>query len=55
MQNAKSSEDELTMPCDGGRNPLFYGQRRNIRKTKEQEMISAIMDLVEHGDSNIRA
>ena len=27
----------------------FYGQRRNIRKTKEQEMISAIMELAYHG------
>lgn len=30
--------------------PLFYGQRRNIRKTKEQEMITAILELAKHGE-----
>ena len=30
----------------------FYGQRRNIRKTKEQEMISAIMELAHPGIYN---
>ncbi len=39
----------MFVPCDGGRNPMFYGQRRNIRKTKEQEMISTILDLVDCG------
>ena len=33
----------------GGDRPVFYGQRRNIRKTKEREMISAISQLAQHG------
>lgn len=28
---------------------VFYGQRRKIRKTKEEEMINAIIDLTNHG------
>ncbi len=28
---------------------VFYGQRRKIRKTKEQEMINAIMDITMYG------
>jgi hypothetical protein len=30
---------------------VFYGQRRNIRKTKEQEMINAIVGLTNHSES----
>ena len=30
---------------------VFYGQRRKIRKTKEQEMISVIMDVTNHSES----
>ena len=30
---------------------MFYGQRRKIRKTKEQEMISVIMDVTNHSES----
>lgn len=29
---------------------VFYGQRRKIRKTKEQEMITAIIDLTNHSE-----
>ena len=29
--------------------PVFYGQRRNIRKTKEREMICAISQLAQYG------
>lgn len=29
--------------------PVFYGQRKNIRKTKEQEMINAIAQLAQYG------
>ena len=32
---------------------VFYGQRGKIRRTKEQEMISAIMDLMEHRKSGV--
>ena len=32
---------------------VFYGQRGKIRRTKEQEMISAVMDLMEHGKSGV--
>ena len=28
---------------------VFYGQRSNIRRTKEKEMISAILDLARYG------
>ncbi len=28
----------------------FYGQRRKIRKTKEHEMITAVMDLASHSE-----
>lgn len=29
---------------------VFYGQRKKIRKTKEQEMINAIADLTNHSE-----
>lgn len=32
---------------------VFYGQRRKIRKTKEQEMINAVIDLTNHSESSI--
>ena len=32
-------------------NPVFYGQRTKIRKTKEQEMISAILEATSNGNS----
>ena len=28
-------------------NPVFYGQRTKIRKTKEQEMISALLEVAD--------
>lgn len=31
-------------------NPVFYGQRTKIRKTKEQEMISALLEVAEKGN-----
>ena len=33
----------------GDVNPVFYGQRTKIRKTKEQEMISAILEVTTNG------
>ncbi len=47
----ENPESQMSVPCDGARNPTFYGQRKNIRKTKEQEMITAIVDLVQYGRS----
>ncbi|XP_064396754.1 uncharacterized protein LOC135343699 isoform X2 [Halichondria panicea] len=46
----ENPESQMSVPCDGARNPTFYGQRKNIRKTKEQEMITAIVDLVQYGE-----
>lgn len=30
-------------------NPVFYGQITKIRKTKEREMISALLEVAENG------
>ena len=42
----------LSSEIDGSQTnqEVFYGQRRKIRKTKEQEMINAIVDLTNHGE-----
>lgn len=34
---------------NGPENAVFYGQRTKIRRTKEQEMITAILELAEYG------
>lgn len=48
-----SREKPLAERCNGENmpeNPVFYGQRTKIRRTKEQEMISAILELAEYGE-----
>ena len=35
--------------AERGENPVFYGQRTKIRKTKEQEMISALLEVAQNG------
>lgn len=48
-----SQEERLVVNGSSGENvpedPVFYGQRKKIRRTKEQEMISAILELAEYG------
>lgn len=51
--NPLLSREERLMERSSGENvpedPVFYGQRTKIRRTKEQEMISAILELAEYG------
>ena len=42
--------DEACPKVCAEKQDVFYGQRRKIRKTKEEEMINAIRDLTNHGD-----
>ena len=45
LANSGAREGEVSRPHEG-----FYGQRRKIRKTKEHEMISAVMDITKHSE-----
>ena len=39
----------LSTSGEGGKGPLLCGQTEKIRRTKEREMLSAIMEVANHG------
>ena len=48
--SANSQPSEAEPIAIGSTNEaVFYGQRTNIRRTKQKEMVSAIMDLARYG------